>query len=194
MFIFVALVLGMTALVLVVYIKTISAISELQESPAYKTRQALLDEGARGSMMDVSQIDTSTWKTYRNDKYGFEVRYPSDFLIDIFSQSVVIYEKGKSQVTSDSPIDPYGNGLTLVIYERGKDCGDCNVFQLEKVMVNDYYAVKAITNNSLTTSLWIYNHNKDHVLRINYGYPPNKKSINNDQLFNLILSAFKFTK
>lgn len=27
------------------------------------------------------QLDTSSWKTYRNEEYGFEFRYPQDFLV-----------------------------------------------------------------------------------------------------------------
>lgn len=134
------------------------------------------------------------WKTYRSEKYGFEVSYPENFRVDVFSQLVVIYEKEKLQVLPNSPIDPYSNGLTLSIYERGRSCGDCTAFQLKETTVDNYYAVKAITDNSLTTFIWIYNPAKDHVLRMNYGYPANKKSIQSDQLLQQILSTFKFIK
>ena len=35
-----------------------------------------------GLKFDFNQIDTSGWKTYRNDEYGFEFRYPNDIVIN----------------------------------------------------------------------------------------------------------------
>ena len=90
MFIFVLFAVGTTALVLLVLINTLSAIADLQDSPSYKTRQALLregsDEGTVGSssiMLDGKNIDISNWKTYRNEKYRFEIKYPAMWFADV---------------------------------------------------------------------------------------------------------------
>ena len=43
----------------------------------------LVSEGgpSAGEVPGESQDETADWKTYKNEKYGFEVKYPSDFLI-----------------------------------------------------------------------------------------------------------------
>lgn len=42
------------------------------------------------------KIDTSNWKIYRNDKYGYEFKYPSNFYIEEPASTVVIVRtKGK---------------------------------------------------------------------------------------------------
>ena len=40
------------------------------------------------SAQQANQPDVSTWKTYRNEKYGFEVRYPSNYFISIQSEPI----------------------------------------------------------------------------------------------------------
>ncbi|TSC78437.1 MAG: Uncharacterized protein G01um101433_244 [Parcubacteria group bacterium Gr01-1014_33] len=52
-----------------------------------KGLQGELDKGVASEK--PSTIDTSTWKTYRNEKYGFEVRYPESWEIEVSNQREV---------------------------------------------------------------------------------------------------------
>ncbi len=37
-----------------------------------------------GDAVSVDKIDTSNWKTYRNEEYGFEVKYPEEWMLEEF--------------------------------------------------------------------------------------------------------------
>ena len=132
--------------------------------------------------------ETANWKTYTNQKTSYSIKYPNDFKLEENAGEPVIY-KGEKLVTSPgSPVDPYPP-LSLSILNRGKDCGDCNGFQLENVTVAGYRAVKAITPSS-TEDIWVYSPNNDKVVRIIYGW----KNLTKDEQNTLekILSTFKF--
>ena len=45
----------------------------------------------------ISQDETANWKTYRNSKYGFEMRYPNDWLIEGNQDSVYFKRTDISQ-------------------------------------------------------------------------------------------------
>lgn len=36
---------------------------------------------ASAEKLEITEIDTSNWKTYRNEEYGFEIRYPEDWIV-----------------------------------------------------------------------------------------------------------------
>lgn len=51
----------------------ISEIDSIQSEPLFVARKEYFLEGSS------STTDVSKWKTYKNEKYGFEIRYPDDF-------------------------------------------------------------------------------------------------------------------
>ena len=49
---------------------------------SYVSRTGPNCEFAECAKPSIAQIDASDWKTYRNKKYGFEVKYPNDWKVE----------------------------------------------------------------------------------------------------------------
>src|SRR3989338_7227474 len=81
------------------FTKSQNPISNAQPNPNSQDASVPAGNTETNSSPAQNQQATEGWKTYRNDEYGFEFRYPSNFNID---------EKNE-------------NGITLSDYERGKE-------------------------------------------------------------------------
>ncbi len=58
----------------------------------------------------MSDVDTSGWKTYRNEEYGFEFRYPKDWrFINIDTIGVGLLPSGKQEGVE------YNGDMTLIL-------------------------------------------------------------------------------
>jgi len=86
-----------------------------------KVQPAATNTAATGAT-STEEIDTSNWKTYRNEEYGFEFRYPEDWYYDICASN---YENHIA-VFSDKTVDCINDIFNVVISLEKTDKFDFN--------------------------------------------------------------------
>ncbi|MFH1565177.1 MAG: hypothetical protein ABIC82_05025 [bacterium] len=126
------------------------------------------------------EIDTSDWLVYRNEEYGFEVKYPGEWAV----------EEKNSSYNNDGVIGVFINLNQLegfYIFPRGEfDYGLGNKIGSANLIIDGRDAIRDIYNNLYLIKFTDKNIYKDFRIELHY------KDEKNLEKLNMILSTFKF--
>jgi hypothetical protein len=77
----------------------------------------------------IESIDTTAWKTYRNEEYGFELKYPADFLWQNKIENVVVENCAVANFSQTSPCPQSARYSSLKLSLGGNEYWRCRDFE-----------------------------------------------------------------
>jgi len=171
-----------------------------------KVQPVIEDQSGAGVQ---SEYNITTWKTYTNEKLGFEIKYPASwFAIESDNENRVYFQN----ISKDSLKKPYPDNLRMIwISYDQKESDESNFFvtnspdlvkyqtDVNGVSVNIYEDRLAETGEIFTDAFWKSKDNQLYSASTLGGEFATVKAAREanaeqNQILKKILSTFKFTK
>ncbi len=152
---------------------------------------------------------TADWRVYTNKKYGYSIKYPSDWIIKTSGNDILVQNKKGDIYASNEGVES-GNkvkGSFITISSANKDNSQTlenylkSVFYendnavFEKITINTYSGLKLKDLDEIWPGdIMIHVNNDNQVVSLTLNISDDSETTASTNIFNKMLSTFKFTK